>query len=327
MHTSLMSRPETQLDADGFPIPERLADGESTPRRGAYKNGNPFKKRWVRALVLLVIFFGIATMLLKDQFPAIMAQWYMQAAVEDLNAGDLESALSNSEGVITWMPEDPRGYYLRGELHRELGDMDAALADLTKAIELQENWLPAISSRANLNLRMKHFEAAVADNTRAIKLSSESEEAMYRNNRAYARALGGFELEDGLADAEAAVDSREKDLEYDPGNTIAKLDLSAYLDTRGFLHHLLGNQEQALEDLNRAIEMIDGAQGGGFQALGVDDQQMPAVAELEQQLDESRAVMYEHRSLVHAKLGDDDAATRDHQRALELGYNPEAGVF
>ena len=319
-----MSRPEPKLDQDGFPVPERWEPTEDK-RRSAYKNGNPFKTRWVRAFVMLVIVFGVATMLLKDQFPNIMAQWYMQAAVEDLNNGNLESALSNSEGVISWLPEDPRGYYLRAELHREMGDLDAALEDYDKAVELRSNWLPAIAGRANLNLRMKNFEAAVADNTRAIRLSSEAQEAMYRNNRAYARALGGFELEAGLEDVEAAIESREQDLEYDPGDSMAKLDLSAYLDTRGYLLHLLGNDERALEDLNRAIELTEEAYTRGLGPLA--PQGIETNPAIKQQLDESLAVMHEHRALVHEKLGNAEAAKTDHERAQQLGYDPDAGVF
>ncbi|MDA7980433.1 MAG: tetratricopeptide repeat protein [Pirellulales bacterium] len=323
-----MSRPEIKLDEHGFPIPEKYSE-DQPKRRGVYKNGNPFQKPWVKALVLVVILFAVATMLLKDHLPEMVAQWYLQAAAEDLQRQDYESALTNLEGVIAWKPEDHRAYYLRGVLYREMGDFDAALDELGKAIELQDGWLEPVSLRASINLRLKRFPEAVADNSRALMLSGESDEAMFRNNRAYARALGGFELEAGLQDVEAAIASKEKDLEYDPRAPFVRLDLSAYLDTRGFLHHLLGKQEQALEDLNRALSLIDEVQSESpFRSLvGESPQQLRRSAAVEQSLNESRAVMHEHRALVYEKLGKPEEAARDHETAKQYGYAPDAGVF
>lgn len=325
-----MSRPEIKLDEHGFPIQEKYRpDRDDKERSGVYRNGNPFQKSWVRGLVLLVVFLGIITMLFKDQFPEIVAQWYLQAAADDLQAGDLESALDNIEGVISWVPENPTGYFLRAELHREMGEFEIALEDLDRAIELQPNWLPPIASRAMVNQRLQRHHDSAVDYTRALQLAGENDEAMYRNNRAYARALGEFELEEGLTDAESAVAAKEKELTYDENNAFTRLDLGMYLDTRGLIHLHLGNEDQALADLNRALQLVESVQQQNpFEEFTVGSpEQLRRVAAAAEQIDQSRAVMYEHRAMVYDKQGKTDEAKQDHELARQLGFDPENGVF
>jgi hypothetical protein len=68
--------------------------------------------------------------------------------------------------------------------------------------------------------------------------------------------------------------------------------------------------------MQRAIELMEPALGGFRRS-----------PREKRALRENMAVMYFHRGQILEKLGDDRRAKRDMRLALEMGYDPESGVF
>ncbi len=157
--------------------------------------------------------------------------------------------------------------------------------------------------RAWANCRAGRHKLAIDDATQAIQyVGRETPELL--NLRAYIRALGNVdqkELEAGLDDVQCAIRMVRPN--------------AALIDTRGYLYHLLGRQDDALKDLNLAIAMT---------MAGRSHVRSP---DMEQKLNEDLAVMHHHRSLVYQVQGKTKEAEADMQLAKELGYDPDAGVL
>jgi tetratricopeptide (TPR) repeat protein len=88
------------------------------------------------------------------------------------------------------------------------------------------------------------------------------------------------------------------------------------LDTRGYLLHLLNRNEEALADLQRAIDRLKN-----------DFNQDPFDSLKRMQIRRSLAVMYHHRGLVFEQLGRTAEAEQDRKHGDRLGYDPQHGVL
>ena len=154
--------------------------------------------------------------------------------------------------------------------------------------------------RSWIYVRSGQARQALDDANKAVELSPTPDNL---NARAYARAILNVELTDGLTDIQKALD------EY--GGADPEL-----LDTRGYLLHLLNRNDEALDDLQRTIDMLLKAR-----RYYLNDQIRQA------EVRRSLAVMYHHRGLIYQQLGQKENADRDLGHGERLGYNPAAGVF
>jgi tetratricopeptide (TPR) repeat protein len=107
-------------------------------------------------------------------------------------------------------------------------------------------------------------------------------------------------------------------------------DNSAFLDTRGYLHYLAGDDDAALRDMERAVRLEESDFRQFRRArpkqleFGIDTKVLRRMTESREQ---NLAIMYHHRGLVYQKLGREQDAERDLTRADKLGYDPENGVW
>lgn len=137
--------------------------------------------------------------------------------------------------------------------------------------------------------QMKDYPGSIAAYTKVLALHPDQHVAL--NDRAYNRALARIDLEEAYRDIEAAIGMA--------GN------IPAYLDTRGYLHYLLGRPNEALVDINRAIGDPN-------------------------EFDENRSALgevYFHRGLIYQVLGNPAKAKKDFDLAQKLefeidGYPP-----
>jgi tetratricopeptide (TPR) repeat protein len=108
---------------------------------------------------------------------------------------------------------------------------------------------------------------------------------------------------------------------------------AAYIDTRGYVHYRLGDNEAALRDLTTAVELADASseylqQSPAFRAF-VANKTTPAEVRYEQRhhWDKSRAVLHYHRALVLQELGQSEQADADLRCVHELGAEPGPKLF
>ena len=131
-------------------------------------------------------------------------------------------------------------YFNRGLVEKANGDFDSAIAEFTRAIELDPTYAAAYSNRCNAKQAKGDLDGAIADCNRAIEL--DPKDALAHKNRGVAKKAKG-DLEGAIADYNRAI-------ELDPKYS------AAYFH-RGIAKEARGNLKGAIDDINGAIERND----------------------------------------------------------------------
>jgi len=159
----------------------------------------------------------------------------IKAAV-DVQAAGCGSTASSAQVSIT--PPTAHDYYDRGMKGVLLGDRKAAIADLTKAIEMDPKMTAAYDGRATGRLIEEDYDGAIADNTKVIELDP-------RNARAY-HARGVAKLY--KKDYASAAEDFSKTIELDPKHMLA-------YEKRSEAKEGLGDLDGAIADVTKAMEL------------------------------------------------------------------------
>jgi tetratricopeptide (TPR) repeat protein len=263
----------------------------------------------------------------------VMAGWWHGQAETHALAGNFKQAVADMDQAITNAPNNLNFYAERARFRLEAGDFAGSLADYEHIIKANPSYAEAYAYRSRVAQRQGRYTDAVADLTKALELSTASEPEPW-NNRAYGRALAKVELPEALTDAERALKLLKLHKPKVPDSAknaeLLRADYdrteASYLDTRGFVQHLLGNQDQALADLNRALDLHKNCRKVFVAAAEKAEVPAPQLVLLRKEFDRVDAVMLHHRGLVQQALGHEKEADADLQWAEELGYNPAAGV-
>ena len=98
-----------------------------------------------------------------------------EAALADksdcLNSEDHELRILGCKAMIRRNPKDAVAYHNRGDAYGLKGDIDSAISDYTKAIELNPNYAAAYNSRGRAYTRKGDYVRAVDDVTKAGELT------------------------------------------------------------------------------------------------------------------------------------------------------------
>jgi tetratricopeptide (TPR) repeat protein len=186
--------------------------------------------------------------------------------------GDINGAIADLSRAIDLDPKSERAVYRRGAFKLQKGDNDGAIEDLTRAIELSPNTTDYYSDRGLAKLRKRDNDGAIVDFTRAIELDVKN--AIAYRNRALAKNIKG--------DADGALADYNHAIELDPKNAGA-------FNSRGMIKKAKGNLDGAIADFNSAIE-----------------------------LNEKLAIAYKNRGEAKQAKGDAAGAHEDLKRAGEL---------
>src|SRR6516225_8427500 len=128
-------------------------------------------------------------------------------------------------------------YFNRGIVEKANGDFDGAIADYTRAIEIDPTYAAAYSNRGNAKQAKGDLDGAIADCNRAIEL--DPKDPMARKYRGVAKKEKG-DLDGAIADYNRAI-------ELDPKYS------AAYFH-RGIAKQAKGDLKGAIGDINGAIE-------------------------------------------------------------------------
>lgn len=288
----------------------------------------------LRRIIAWTLWLCLAAWLLI-RLPHEVSYWMLALAEKASLEGRTDEALQWVERAKPWTPDSPLPYDRQAQLlARDKKSDPLAAADLLLSAD------PPNKIKARLHLfkssilrdRGKHekalesFDAAAnfegdlrpsTDRLELLLLADERDEAkrelaqvadaltkqgasdaLIDNTVAYFSGLMGEDLEDSLQRAERAVKAQPDD--------------PAILDTRGYLLHRLGRNEQALPDLERSIELLEKS----------------GVARSSNTLARKAfAVIVYHRSLVLDALEKSAEAERDRDRVRELGFEPSERLF
>ncbi len=197
------------------------------------------------------------------------------------------------DALIYLLPNKPEPYYDRGTMFLHSGDIQQAIIDLTRAINLDNGFALAYSNRGlALSIIDRHHEA-IADFDTAIKLNSSLMEPLLGRGAAYSylhdyvAALADFnqclrlrpeqaelylnraEVSYYLAQLPEAIADCGKALELNPN-------LVEGYTWRGLIHMKSGKYLAALNDLNNAIRLDENyppaylLRSSLYQILGID---------------------------------------------------------
>lgn len=312
-----MPAPHRPVDEHGLPLPVGIDGQPIVPRRRTPLSFGP----WRPFLMLVVVGAVVAALWntpVGRSAKLAIAAWSAERAVEKHLDGDLSGAIGEMDRALALVPDEERYVEYRGRLKLESHRVREALEDFDLLVRLSPMYAHGYTRRSVAYQRLERHADALRDLDRALELSTDTDPEPL-NNRAYARAIANVDLAEGLADVERA-------LEWTADDDSAR---SAYLDTRGYLLHLLGRHDEALADLETAIGLLE-AEREKFVAGRSERRRRldPRIIALQTRAyDESLAVMLHHRGLVLGKLGQQDRSRADLERAEQLGFDPAKGVY
>ncbi|MCE9607758.1 MAG: hypothetical protein K8U03_22955 [Planctomycetia bacterium] len=312
-----MKPKEPELDRFGFPIPPGFDEaGPRDPNAPPPNTGRRirFVLRMAVVAALLALIWNHYDLgrVIRDGFGRHLGEEALKLYFNN----DLSGALATADRAVAWSPENAELLLIRGELKRLTKDYRGSLADAEQAAILNPSDPNAQSLRRQMYFYLHEHHKAAAAATESLA-KGFGERAILLNDRAYARALGDFELDEALVDIDEAL-------------RLSTNDNSSLIDTRGYVLFRQKKYPAAIDDLNRAIGLtekihkeLEAAIAGRVLRGKLSKDYGAQIKSIEQNL----AVMYHHRGEVYEKQGKADEAKRDFATADQFGFNPEEGVY
>ena len=235
---------------------------------------------------------------------------------------------------------DPVALAERGKGHRDAGRHEAALADLTRAIELKPDYALALARRGDTYRLMSRYNEALADFNQAIQhdpnytwafaCRGDTYRLMQRNDEALTDLNRALELEPSRVDAIAnrgrvfrGLKRYEESL-ADFNQAVALQPNNAWaIAGRGETYRLMERYDEALADFDRAIELDPNlawaiaSRGQTYRLMGRYDE---ALADFDRaiELDPNLAWAIAERGNTYRLMGRCEEALTDLNHALEL---------
>lgn len=274
----------------------------------------PPKRGW--GGLFFVVFMAVIVLgpVLLLGLPHEVGKWYEAAAVRAYEAGDTETAEKNLEQSLRWASENQKLYLRRAQWKLEAEDYQGAYEDASKAVEIAPDDTQALMTKSVACQHLdRHAEAIEIWKSLAKQYAAgfAGNRAQILNGLAYAQAVGNTELDEALQNVQKALELTGDGPEM--------------LDTRGYIYYLRGEYEAAAKDLERAVDMMESRL-----RILKEDRQYVEQRERDEMLKLARhstAVILYHRLLLNEALQNPEAAEKDRQRILELGFEPGEHLF
>lgn len=312
-----MPAPEHPTDPHGFRVPQRFDEARETTH-----DPDRYRRR-LQAIVTIVLVLVAAMLLYRSELAntgrEAMAHYYLTRAQPHILKQDYDAALVEIDRAIAWHDQGIDLYQMRSQLHGKLRKFDAAVADLTTALEKlkpddKSQRMELLMQRSVMYQRQSKPTEALADLEKAYEVRS-AKNSMLLNNRAYARAVFNVEIEGALKDIEQAIEWADR------------APNASFIDTRGYVYFRLKRYDEALKDIEHAIKLTEAELAEDTARLDALKSPSYIREQVLKSYEESLAVMYHHRGEIHEQLGNQEQAKADVKKALEMGYDREAGVF
>jgi tetratricopeptide (TPR) repeat protein len=236
--------------------------------------------------------------------PELLAVLYRNRGEIYSRRAELEEALSNFNRALELDPNATWTYTFRGNVYRWMGEYQQAIKDFDSALELNPKNTEAYAYRGLAYSRQGNYQQALEDSNRALELNPK-EGWSYVSRSMVSRRLGEYQR--AIEDCNIAI-------QLDPENASR-----AYLH-RGIAYCELKDYQQAIQDLDLAIERDPYYflnylwRGIAFEELK-DYQQ--ALQNFDQAIERSpkNALVFSRRALVYLKLKATQQAMTDYMRS------------
>jgi tetratricopeptide (TPR) repeat protein len=239
---------------------------------------------------------------------------YNERGVHKAQGGDLDGAIADFDKAIQINPHLVSAYANRGTARIDRGrDLEGAVGDFTKALELNPRLVPAYIGRGRCRFLAGDANAALSDFSAAIELDPSAAPAYHL------RGAARFQQRD----LDAAIADLSKAQELDPGLAENASALLADAYSSRSASRADRDLEGAIADASRAIELNprhDSAYRNRSFARNRKGDFEGAIADATRaiELDPSRPDAHNNRGAARANKGDLEGAIADCTRAIEL---------
>jgi len=192
--------------------------------------------------------FTVTLLILGYNIYAIGSNWLnskRNSAINEYNKGVKKSELGqHSQAIADYTKaieidnEFADAYNNRSAAYNDLGQFDKALADSSKAIQIDPRLAMAYSNRSGAYIGINQFEKALEDSSKAIQIDPRLAIAYYN------RSIADIQL----FQFEKAIEDSSKAIQIDPRLAIA-------YSNRSLAYGKLNQIEKAIEDSTKAIEI------------------------------------------------------------------------
>ena len=262
--------------------------------------------------------FGIALIvpLLLNQLPAKRSSFLTPAIAASiillLGFGTYvrnqawQSDISLWTDVVDKDTSFPRGYLERAHAYRLADQLEKAIPDYSKSIELDPDDLQKYNYRGVAYSKLGRFKLALDDFNHAMSLNPDDHEAYVNRGHLY-RQTNQHQL---------AINDYSKAIELKQNDVIS-------YNNRGAVYQSIGQNHLAIEDYSKTIEIQPNYapaynnRGNAYSALG-DYHKAITDYNLTIQHAPGYAPAYVNRGLAYKKLGKFQLAIDDCQRAIDL---------
>jgi tetratricopeptide (TPR) repeat protein len=155
-----------------------------------------------------------------------------------INMGDLQGAIDDFTKAIELSPEDAAAYSNRGMAYSSTGRLERAIEDYDKAVELNPNYAGVYNNWGKTEQDKGDLDKAVKNYDKAIELNPNFADAY--NNRGNAYQAKG--------DLDKAIKDYDKAIELNPYFALAYFN-------RGNAYNNKGDHDKAIKNYHKAIEL------------------------------------------------------------------------
>jgi tetratricopeptide (TPR) repeat protein len=247
-----------------------------------------------------------------DARSVLLSRLYTMQSRAFLGLGDHAKALTVIEKVLNELPNHVDALAQRGRILRESGDLNRALKDFDRAIELDDGFAMAYLGRGMTRYDIGDYKGALADYTRAIQLEKTLGVAWSNRGRVY---LDLNDLKQAERDFKTAI-------RLEPGLIGAYVDLAFIARQRGKLNEAFRLIDRGLKQHpHEPALLVELART--YVAVNRLSQALSALdTALQQSPDHAKAPAV--RRQAYGRSGDLSVTLADLSRAVELGpYNAE----
>lgn len=251
---------------------------------------------------------GVKKIEVNSSFIKDSRKYTLELLLDELvQKGDLKKLLETSNKCIDWFPDWYYGYFNRGLVFIDSNELQNAVEDLDKTIELNPRFRNAFAERGYVRQLLKNYIGAIDDYMVLVKLDPKSSATAFYN-------IGVVKIE--IKDYYGAIEFCNQAIELNPH-------LADSFCNRGVAKMELKNYDEAISDFNRAISIkpdyVDVYYNRGVCEMKLNNFK-EAIENFSQVIifNPTYFEAYSFRGVVRARLGEHEGAIDDFTKTIEL---------